>query len=120
MTDLQDRLRNLMFISNQAVNAENQHLYAALIMEEYDEWKEAFLDDHPADLEFKELCDLMWVILQYANQRGWNMTVGMNRLISEYMSKFYTSDGKYEPLFREDGKLLKNTGFQKADFKDLV
>lgn len=120
MNGLQEKLRNLMFISQQGITEANADLYGTLIQEEYDEWLETHTDSHPAHMEFKELCDLMWVILQYANQRGWDMTVGINRLIAEYESKFYTADGKYEPIYREDGKLLKNTGFQKANFKDLV
>ena len=41
-------------------------------------------------------------------------------LVQEYRSKFYTEDGKFEPKYREDGKLLKNTGFKKLDLKELA
>lgn len=87
--------------------------------EEYNEFKEAVNSESEAE-QFKELCDTLWVLIQYANCRGWDLSIGMKTLIKEYTSKFYTSEGKYQPLYREDGKLLKNTGFKKADFKDLI
>lgn len=92
-------------------------LYKRLITEEY---KELMDEPKGSDRAFKELCDLIWVCIQYANASGFNLELGMQELIKEYESKFYTKEGKYEPLYREDGKLLKNTGFKKADFSKLV
>ena len=67
----------------------------------------------------KELCDLIWVCVQYANVCGYDLERGMNELVSEYSSKFYDSEGNYNPQFREDGKLLKGTGFKKANFEQF-
>lgn len=92
-------------------------LYKRLITEEY---KELMDEPNGSDRAFKELCDLIWVCIQYANSSGFNLELGMNELIKEYESKFYTKEGKYEPLYREDGKLLKNTGFKKANFSKII
>lgn len=115
---LQNTLYSLMQDSNQEVGTEkNRQLYMNLITEEY---KELMAEQPGQPDHFKELCDLMWVLIQEANQCGYDLEDGMNALIVEYKSKFLTAEGKYQPLFREDGKLMKNTGFQKANFKDLL
>lgn len=118
MKELQQTLADLMFKeTGQERNQDNVNLYEALIQEEFNEWNE---EVQGSAADYKELCDLMWVIIQYANQVGFDLDAGMQELITEYRSKFYTADGKYEPKFREDGKLLKNTGFKKADFAALL
>ena len=45
--------------------------------------------------EMKELCDLIWVCVQYANAWGYDLEAGMNELLKEYSSKFYDSEGNY-------------------------
>ena len=60
--------------------------------------------------KLKELLDLMWVCIMYGLARGWKLQGALKALVQEYKSKFYTVDGKLEPLYREDGKLMKNTG----------
>ena len=91
-------------------------LYKKLITEEYNE---LMAEENCTADDFKELCDLIWVCIQYANSCEYDLSKGMEALFDEYASKLYTKEGKYEPLFREDGKLLKNTGFVKADFKRI-
>lgn len=86
-------------------------LYQNLIKEEFTEFIWA---DHDSD-KLKELCDLMWVCIMYGLARGWKLQGALKALVQEYKSKFYTADGKLEPLYREDGKLMKNTGFKKMD-----
>lgn len=91
-------------------------LYSKCIAEEFKE----FLGERsgtPNDM--KELCDLIWVCVQYANACEYDLEAGMNELLKEYSSKFYDSDGNYNPQFREDGKLLKGTGFKKANFEQF-
>lgn len=100
-----------------ASGSDLRDLYKRLITEEY---KELMDEPNGSDRAFKELCDLIWVCIQYANSSGFNLELGMNELIKEYESKFYTKEGKYEPLYREDGKLLKNTGFKKANFSKII
>lgn len=98
---------------------ENCDLYNKLCVEEFREFQQALEFQGEAE-QFKELCDTLWVLIQFANCKGWDLTKGMAALVDEYSSKFYTADGEYQPLFREDGKLLKNTGFKKANFKELL
>jgi hypothetical protein len=98
---------------------ENCELYNKLCIEEFWELQLALRYEGEAE-QFKELCDVLWVLIQFANCKGWDLTKGMTALANEYNSKFYTADGEYQPLLREDGKLLKNTGFKKANFKELL
>ena len=98
---------------------ENCDLYDKLCIEEFWELQHALEGEGEAE-QFKELCDTLWVLIQFANCKGWDLTKGMTALVKEYSSKFYTADGEYQPLYREDGKLLKNTGFKKANFKELL
>lgn len=91
-------------------------LYSNCIAEEFNEFVQEDVDT-PNDM--KELCDLIWVCVQYANVWGYDLEAGMNELLKEYSSKFYDSEGNYNPQFREDGKLLKGTGFKKANFEQF-
>nr|DAR03966.1 MAG TPA: triphosphate pyrophosphohydrolase [Caudoviricetes sp.] len=91
-------------------------LYSKCIAEEF---KEFLKERSGTPNEMKELCDLIWVCVQYANACGYDLEKGMNELVSEYSSKFYDSEGNYNPQFREDGKLLKGTGFKKANFEQF-
>lgn len=88
-------------------------VYRKCISEEFNELLE---EDSNTPEDFKELCDLIWVCVQYANACGYDLEDGMNELIKEYSSKFYDAYGNYNPTFRSDGKLLKGAGFKKADF----
>ena len=118
INELQERLAKLMFLETKQVKTyENAELYRELINEEMQEF---IVEPNGTPEQFKELCDLMWVIVQFANQMGYHLESGMQALVEEYRSKFYTADGWYQPLFREDGKLLKNTGFKKADFARVL
>lgn len=91
-------------------------LYIKCITEEF---KEFVQEDVDTANNMKELCDLIWVCVQYANACGYDLEAGMNELLKEYSSKFYDSEGNYNPQFREDGKLLKGTGFKKANFEQF-
>lgn len=119
MKHLQSKLLKLyqQTHSKDTSGSDLRDLYKRLITEEY---KELMDEPNGSDRAFKELCDLIWVCIQYANASGFNLELGMQELIKEYESKFYTKEGKYEPLYREDGKLLKNTGFKKANFSKII
>lgn len=95
---------------------EKKDMYTKYIEEEF---KEYMSEKDGTPEQFKELCDLIWVCIQKANKQGYSLRKGMQALVDEYCSKFYNAEGKYEPIYREDGKLLKNTGFKKADFSKL-
>lgn len=94
-------------------NVDLSALYSSWITEEYEElMKEK--SGTPEDM--KELCDLLWVCIQYANACGYDLEDGMKELFKEYKSKFYDAYGNYNPTYRSDGKLLKGAGFKKANF----
>lgn len=114
MKKLQKRLNKFLDMTHPNMGKEClSGLYSRLIDEEYKE----FLDENSGTPEdMKEVCDLLWVLIQYANCCGYALEKGMHELCKEYESKFYRQDGTFEPLFRDDGKLLKNTGFRKANF----
>jgi len=93
-----------------------------LIQEEFDEVRTAFMYEDPLDSTssealLKELVDLLYVTYGYANYRGWNIDVALNRVHKSNMSKL-GEDGK--PIYREDGKVLKGPNYKAPDLKDLV
>lgn len=119
MKDLQQELRNLFNLTHASQNMSKEQLcklYQDLITEEYSE----FIVEKDPVAKQKEAADLCWVLIQYCNAQGWDLYKSMSLLIQEYRSKFYTKDGKFEPKYREDGKLLKNTGFKKLDLQELA
>lgn len=111
--NLQKTLNQLFQISHSNQQQCLKTLYDTCIDEEYEELQaEQF--NTPEDM--KELCDLIWVCIQYANACGYDLEAGFKELIAEYTSKFYDAHGNYNPTFRADGKLLKGAGFKKANF----
>lgn len=98
---------------NVPVKGHLKQLYLTCIIEEFNELLQEKCGT-PNDM--KELCDLIWVCVQYANACGYDLEAGMNELLKEYASKFYDAHGNYNPTFRSDGKLLKGAGFKRADF----
>ena len=90
--------------------------YTDWIKEEFEEFM-AEKDGTPEQM--KELCDLIWVCIQKANEQEYDLGLGFYELFKEYQSKFYTAEGEFQPIYREDGKLLKNSGFKKANFEQF-
>jgi len=108
-------------VMDQPINTsdENVHeLQAALINEEYKEWRDAFEEELSVSKvdQLKELADLVFVCYQYAAARGWNLDVAMRRVFESNMSKLV--DGK--PLRRADGKVLKGPNYYPPILDDLV
>lgn len=119
MKDIQSQLSKLFNLThaNQKMGKEQLcKLYQDLITEEYCE----FITEKDITNKQKELCDLLWVAIQYANAQGWDLDKGMNLLVQEYKSKFLDENGDIHPIYREDGKLLKNKGFKKLDLNELA
>jgi predicted HAD superfamily Cof-like phosphohydrolase len=91
-------------------------LYANLIEEEYEEWvEEHYINDNPEN-ELKEICDMMYVILGYAIQKGWNLEEAFRRVHESNMTKLV--NGK--PLRNATGKVVKGPNYRKPNLKDLV
>ena len=116
--DLQKKLKVLFEMTHcNQKNCDFKKLYTKWINEEY---AELMAEKPNTNEDFKELCDLIWVCVQYANACGYNIEAGMNELIKEYSSKLWDDEGNFCATYREDGKLLKGAHFKKANFEKLM
>lgn len=93
-----------------------------LIVEEFKEFLEAeqqLLTDFKRNSEdcLKELADLVYVCFQYAENMRWNLDEALYRVHLSNMSKL-GEDGN--PIYREDGKVLKGPNYQPPILIDLV
>jgi len=93
-----------------------------LIVEEFKEFLEAenqlltgFVVNATDTL--KELADIVYVCYQYAENLGWDLDEALNRVHRSNMSKL-GEDG--EPVYREDGKVLKGPNYEPPNLSDLV
>ena len=115
--DLQEKLKALFKITHSGDQSDLKLIYRKCISEEFNELLDEDSNTHE---DFKELCDLIWVCVQYANACGYDIEAGMNELIKEYSSKLWDDEGNFCATYREDGKLLKGEHFKKANFEKLV
>ncbi len=93
-----------------------------MIVEEFKEFLEAdqqLLVDFKRNAEdcLKELADLVYVCFQYAENMGWDLDEALYRVHLSNMSKL-GEDGN--PIYREDGKVLKGPNYQPPTLTDLV
>ena len=65
----------------------------------------------------KELADLVYVCYQYAANLGWDLDEALDRVHQSNMSKL---DDNGNPIYREDGKVLKSKNYQPPNLTDLV
>lgn len=115
--DLQKKLKVLFKITHSGDQSDLKLIYRKCISEEFNELLDEDSNTHE---DFKELCDLIWVCVQYANACGYDIEAGMNELIKEYSSKLWDDEGNFCATYREDGKLLKGDHFKKANFEKLM
>ena len=115
--DLQEKLKVLFKITHSGDQSDLKLVYRKCISEEFNELLDEDSNTHE---DFKELCDLIWVCVQYANACGYDIEEGMNELIKEYSSKLWDDEGNFCATYREDGKLLKGNHFKKANFEKLM
>lgn len=115
--DLQEKLKVLFKITHSGDQSDLKLIYRKCISEEFNELLDEDSNTHE---DFKELCDLIWVCVQYANACGYDIEAGMNELIKEYSSKLWDDEGNFCATYREDGKLLKGAHFKKANFEKLM
>ena len=92
-----------------------------LIIEEFKEFLEAegFLFMHGVNHQedaLKELADLVYVCYQYAENMGWFLDEALNRVHESNLSKL-DEDGN--PIYRDDGKVLKGPNYKPPDLSDL-
>ena len=122
----------MSLLSNQAIEFRNAYKIPNslsgrtrqknLIVEEFKEFLEAdhnMVLMHPQDREatLKELADLIYVCAQYAENMNWDIEQALRRVHRSNMSKL-DEDGN--PIYREDGKVLKGPNYQPPDLSDLV
>ena len=65
----------------------------------------------------KELADLIYVTYGKAATFGWDLDEAVRRVHASNMSKL---DDDGEPIYREDGKVLKGPNYQEPNLKDLI
>ena len=65
----------------------------------------------------KELADLVYVCYQYAANLGWDLDEALDRVHKSNLSKL---DDNGNPIYREDGKVLKGPNYQPPNLNDLV
>jgi predicted HAD superfamily Cof-like phosphohydrolase len=93
-----------------------------LIVEEFKEFLEAegmlFRENIVFESEaLKELADLVYVCYQYAENMGWLLDEALDRVHKSNMSKL---DPEGNPIYREDGKVLKGPNYKPPTLTDLV
>ena len=93
-----------------------------LITEEFKEFLEAdatlYLSSSKGREDcLKELADLVYVCYQYAANMKWDLDEAMYRVHESNMSKL---DEEGNPVYREDGKVLKGPNYAPPNLKDLV
>ena len=93
----------------------------ALIVEEFKEFLQAegMLFMHGRNHQehaLKELADLVYVCYQFAENMGWFLDEALNRVHESNMSKL-DEDGN--PVYRDDGKVLKGPNYKPPDLSDL-
>lgn len=114
-----DMVRQFARIYKQSLNlpwmkdTEKDLLRLVLVKEEYAE----VLSATEAEDLLKELADLVYVTYGYAATFGWDLDEAVRRVHASNMSKL---DDKGEPIYREDGKVLKGPNYQEPDLTDLV
>jgi NTP pyrophosphatase (non-canonical NTP hydrolase) len=100
------------------------NMQAGLIAEESNEFLQACADlegapNTPANhVEvLKELSDVVFVCYQFAAAYGLDLDTAMERVFESNMSKL---DDNGNPIYRDDGKVLKGPNYKKPDLYDLV
>jgi NTP pyrophosphatase (non-canonical NTP hydrolase) len=93
-----------------------------LIVEEFKEFLEAEqkmvggIKESTTDC-LKELADLVYVCYQFAAFMDWDLDQTMSRVHASNLSKL---DDNGQPIYREDGKVLKGPNYQPPNLTDLV
>ena len=98
-----------------------RHVQKQLIIEEFKEFLEAegFLFMHGKNHQehaLKELADLVYVCYQYATNMGWFLDEALDRVHQSNLSKL---DEEGNPIYREDGKVLKGPNYKPPTLEDL-
>lgn len=105
-----------------SITPASRTLQRRLIVEEFKEFLDAEnqlimgLTVNSAEC-LKELADLVYVCYQYAANLEWDLDEALDRVHQSNMSKL---DDNGNPIYREDGKVLKGPNYQPPNLNDLV
>ena len=113
---LLDQAEEFRTAYNLSTNGAVRGTQKSLIDEEWSEFHEAYHHE-PSDHVLKELADLVYVCFQYAANEGWDLDEAMDRVHKSNMSKL---DDNGQPIFREDGKVLKGPNYKPPHLADLL
>ena len=111
-----DCKRNQNFKNNSIEDVELLVLRKNLIKEEVEEVFEAIKESHEAHV-LKELVDVVVVCVGMADTYGWDFDTAFKRVHESNMSKL---DDDGNPIYREDGKVLKGPHYQPPNLRDLI
>ena len=104
-----------------SISREARSYQKNLIVEEFKEFLEADSDlfrvgSPPKEHCLKELADLVYVCYQYAESQGWFLDEALDRV---HKSNMYKLDDDGNPIYREDGKVLKGPNYKPPNLSDL-
>lgn len=117
MTNMSLDVHAFQLACDQLASKENAELYAELIEEEFDEFKEALLDED--DVEQLDACiDMIWVILGYCHMKKFKVSQAWDEVAKSNFAKVDKETGKV--IRRADGKVLKPEGWKPPDLKEYV
>ena len=121
LTEQAKEFRSTYRIGN-SIAREARSRQKGLIVEEFKEFLEADgmmfrTGPEPKANCLKELADLVYVCYQYAANQRWDLDEALDRVHKSNMSKLDTNG---QPIFREDGKVLKGPNYAPPNLEDLV
>ena len=109
-----------MAAAGQTIRGDNKpqaELYHNLIVEEYEEFIQARIEND--DVETIDACfDMLWVIVGYMHSRGWDCNGIWDEGALSNLRKIDKETRKV--IKREDGKVLKPAGWTKPDFTKFI
>ena len=115
-TTLLDQAQEFLQAYSVANSSSGTLIQKSLIDEEWSEFHEAFYFESE-EAQLKELCDLVYVCYQFAANKGWDLDEAMDRVHKSNMSKL---DENGQPIYRQDGKVLKGPNYKPPNLTDLL
>lgn len=115
-TTLLDQAKEFRQAYSVANSSSGTLIQKSLIDEEWSEFHEAFYFESE-EAQLKELCDLVYVCYQFAANKGWDLDEAMDRVHKSNMSKL---DENGQPIYRQDGKVLKGPNYKPPNLTDLL
>lgn len=102
---------------DQKPSKDNYELYHNLIIEEYNEFRDARAAGD--EVESLDACmDMIWVILGFCHMKGYDIQGAWDEVVKTNMAKVDPVTGKVRR--REDGKILKPEGWKPPDMTKFV